>query len=321
MVQRARRARRLRGPLTLIEPFAGGAATSLRLLTDGIVEHAFIADGDPMVASFWREAAMRPSALIQAMRAEYRNYVSIGGATAVARWDHWRQLDVPTGKLDESAQHQLAMKCLFLNRTTFSGILHGSAGPIGGRAQKEGGYSISCRFNPDALAERIQWIGHLYATGKLLEPKCQDWRQSLIDFASAGSVRDGVIAYLDPPYVAKSTKLYRKSFKAEALDRWGDMTEHLNLAAYLRQSTPFRWILSYDYNPELTTDVMLYRSGTVTPTEATAALGAGRYRMVKGLIELQHTASVSNRRRPVQELVISTLSESDTAGLITPLPQ
>jgi hypothetical protein len=44
----------------------------------------------------------------------------------------------------------IAVKCLFLNRTTFSGILHGRAGPMGGRKQQSD-YKIDCRFNKDGL--------------------------------------------------------------------------------------------------------------------------------------------------------------------------
>jgi hypothetical protein len=48
------------------------------------------------------------------------------------RWDHWR-----AWRPARPTDRDIAMKCLFLNRTTFSGILHGRAGPIGGRRQRQ----------------------------------------------------------------------------------------------------------------------------------------------------------------------------------------
>ena len=58
------------------------------------------------------------------------------------------------------------MKCLFLNRTTFSGILGGHAGPIGGRSQSSD-HTIDCRFNKDALAERILNVKRLHDEGRI----------------------------------------------------------------------------------------------------------------------------------------------------------
>jgi DNA adenine methylase len=70
---------------------------------------------------------------------------------------------------------EVAVKCLFLNRTTFSGILHGRAGPVGGRL-KPSPYKIDCRFDKAALETRLRFIGDIYTTNRLVDVWCKDWQ-------------------------------------------------------------------------------------------------------------------------------------------------
>lgn len=197
----------------LVEPFAGGASASLRLVGNGTVSRALLADADPLVAAFWQVAAAEPTKLIARMYEEYNSYVARGGIRAIERWDYWRTWRPANGLDTASARLESAVKCLFLNRTTFSGILHGRAGPIGGRAQ-ESAYDIGCRFNPAALADRIAYVGHLYETGRIIDVWCMDWRDTLDNTASIYKtlLPNRVVAYLDPPYLRKSATLYNQSF-------------------------------------------------------------------------------------------------------------
>ena len=132
------------------------------------------------------------------------------------------------------------MKCLFLNRTTFSGILHGRAGPIGGRAQRSA-YKIDCRFGKQGLERRLQAIGDLAATGRILDVWHSDWRDTFVRLKrSYGRLStDEIAVYLDPPYVEKAPYLYQWSFESD---------EHQALARALADETRFRWLLSYDDN-------------------------------------------------------------------------
>jgi DNA adenine methylase len=139
-------------PRLFIEPFCGGATSALRLVGTGVVEHAIIADVDPLVAAFWHVAAFDTSWLVQAMKDE---------PVTIRRWEWWR-LAQP------KRRRERALKCLFLTRTTFSGILHGRAGPIGGRSQGSP-YKIDCRYGIDGLERRIRAVGDLADTGRLLD--------------------------------------------------------------------------------------------------------------------------------------------------------
>ncbi|MEV4216811.1 DNA adenine methylase [Nonomuraea sp. NPDC049725] len=214
-------------PRLLLEPFCGGATTTLRLLGSGAVEHGILADVDPLIAAFWRTAAFDSKWLIDAMHEE---------TISVARWDWWRAAN-PRGRRER------ALKCLFLNRTTFSGILHGRAGPIGGRAQKSD-YKIDCRFGLEGLTRRIKGVADLASTGRLLDVWEADWRTALGNLSSKFKMLDPgeIVVYLDPPYVDKAQWLYEWSF---------DSTEHTDLAAWLASDTRYAWLLSYDDNQSI----------------------------------------------------------------------
>ncbi|MFI5623455.1 DNA adenine methylase [Nocardioides sp. NPDC051685] len=296
-----------------VEPFAGGASTTLRLVGAGIVERALLADADPLVAAFWRVAASRTAELIDRVSDEHARYISAGGVTALDRWDYWRAWDSKPGSSRAENDLELATKCMFLNRTTFSGILHGQAGPIGGRAQTSA-YGIGCRFTLDPLVERLEYIGHLYDTGRIVDVWCSDWRETLGGVATHYKtlLPNRVVAYLDPPYLSKSGKLYRRSFDrtnkhAADLD-WMSMFQHENLAEYLRHKMQFRWILSYDFDDRLLQDDALYASKCMRPDDdARALLDVKAWRIVRRSVILNYTASSKTGRGPAQELLLTTL--------------
>ncbi|MGC4749025.1 DNA adenine methylase [Micromonospora sp. DT201] len=217
-------------PTLLLEPFCGGATTSLRLLGTGAVEHGILADADNLVAAFWHAAAFDTDWLIDAMNDE---------PVTVERWEWWRAYSAKT-------RRDMALKCIFLNRTTFSGILHGRAGPIGGKKQgSDAKYPIDCRFNKSALAERIAAVGELASAGRLLDVWACDWRESLERLRREYKKvlePDEILVYLDPPYVDKAPYLYQWSFQDD---------EHGALASHLAEAKGYRWLLSYDDSPRI----------------------------------------------------------------------
>lgn len=298
----------------LVEPFVGGASTSLRLVGAGIVERALLADADPMVAAFWQTAASRTQDLVDRIADEHVKYVAVGGATALERWDYWRAWTAAPGTSRSTRELELATKCMFLNRTTFSGILHGQAGPIGGRAQTSQ-FGIGCRFNLKGLIERLEYIGHLYETRRIVDVWVADWRTTLRGVSSHYKtlLPDRVVAYLDPPYLSKSGKLYQRSFDVEAaqdgkdLD-WMSGLQHHDLAQYLRREMQFRWILSYDYDERLLTDDALYAANAMCPSRPSRDLnGVKAWHISKRIVTLNYTASSRAGRGPAQELLLTTL--------------
>lgn len=298
---------RLQGrPRLFVEPFCGGAATALRLAGTDAVERILLADADPLVARFWQVAAAETEWLVDRMHEE---------PISLERWDYWRAW-TPARPDDR----EIAVKCLFLNRTTFSGILHGRAGPIGGRTQASG-YRIDCRFNKDALTERLRFVGALYTTNRLVDVWCKDWADTLGDVTKTFPeiAPSEVVVYLDPPYVGKSEKLYGRSFDPAggyralpqaANDGWGaDGGEHQRLARYLRRQSPYRWVLSYDNVPDLTLNAGLYPpEETSLGTDTRDACGSG-HAITKGLVTLRYSASGSAGRGGREELLMSTFPQ------------
>lgn len=319
LLESATTSREVRRVELLVEPFAGGASVSLRMVGAGIVDRVLLADADPLVAAFWQAAAADTSDLIDRITNEYTRYIAKGGQTAVGRWDHWRAWTPPRGRAPMDVRLDAAVKALFLNRTSFSGIIHGRAGPIGGRHQRST-YTIGARFNLEALVARIEFVGQLYDSGRLLDVWCKDWRVTLDDVASAykALLPSRVVAYLDPPYLEKSEKLYQRSFDphggyaAAPVDdlHWGDPLMHLRLAEYLRREARFRWVLSYDAHPSLTDDPAMYGTDRMTPDDDAKQLdGVKEWRISKRLVSMRYSATAS--RRPIKdELLLTTLPPS-----------
>jgi DNA adenine methylase len=310
----AQRSAHMRRVDLLVEPFAGGASTTLRLLGAGTVERAVLADADPMVAAFWQVAASRTQDLIDRITDEHARYVAGGGATALTRWDYWRAWTAAPGLSRATEDLELATKCLFLNRTTFSGILHGQAGPIGGRAQTSE-YGIGCRFNVEGLVARLEYVGHLYDTRRLVDVWRSDWKATLHGVASHYKtlLPDRVVAYLDPPYLSKSGKLYGRSFDVQAAHAGKDLDwmaglQHHRLAEYLRREMQYRWILSYDDDERLLTDVALYAAKAMTPSPSSRDLNDVKaWHISKRVVVLNYTASSRAGRVKARELLLTTL--------------
>lgn len=238
----------------VVEPFCGGASVSLGLLKHNMVDTAVISDADPLIAAFWCVATTRTEEFIELMREE---------PVSVTRWTYWKNKHEqglsPMGR---------AMKTLYLNRTSFSGLIRfGSV--LGGVNQDqvlaEGGtvkYPVGCRFNKEALTASITRIGKWHDEGRLTA-----YRR---DYSSALKlVSPDDLVYLDPPYVEKADQLYGMSF--------GE-SEHRDLAAWLYDHQP-PTIISYD-------DLPLIRElyGDMTVLEPTWSYGMGKSKKSRELL-------------------------------------
>lgn len=258
-------------PSLFVEPFCGGASTSLRLLVAGQAHRSWLNDLDPLVHAFWRVAAFDTMWLVDAMHAE---------PVTVDRWEYHRATR-PSNLRDR------AIKCLFLNRTTFSGILHRKAGPIGGKSQTST-YRIDCRFNKPQLEQRIRLVGALAAAGLIVEVTSLDYEDLIRRLRRELLLpADEVVVYLDPPYVDKARTLYEWSFEGAA--------EHDRLSNVLA-SMPWRWVLSYDDHEVIRA---LY-SGVLS-------WGRRKERITTFLVPNRYSAAGSQTRGHPSELLVTNL--------------
>lgn len=210
-------------PSIFVEPFCGGAGVSLALLELGHVQSIALNDVDPLIASFWQVVFGKTDAPDADIA-----WLLFQVETATLTVDEWRRQKA----LKPTSVREAAYKCLYLNRTSFNGILH-QAGPIGGWGQVK--RTLDVRFNAEKLVKRLS---SLYALrDSVSRVTCINWKL----FCSWYRLAKDAYLYLDPPYYKKAEQLYGHTF---------DDNAHKELRDYLRnQNTP--WMLSYDDAPEI----------------------------------------------------------------------
>ena len=203
---------------TIVEPYGGSAAISIRLLQRGIVNQAFISETDPLIVAFWKTVIERNKELI-----EYVNSYEVNLDT----WHLFKRY-ISTNEMPKHNEIELAGAFLFLNRTSYSGIL--KAGPLGGKNQASK-YKIDCRFNKIAIAKKISEIARLEDKIHIVESDGLEFMKKM----ATASVNNSLF-YVDPPYYGAGKLLYRQYFKDQ---------DHVNLSHFLK-SFNLPWLLSYD---------------------------------------------------------------------------
>jgi len=103
------------------EPFCGGASVSISLLEDGIVGSVALNDVDPLIAALWET-------VFNASEAEWLADQVLSIPLNIEEWNRQKGMS-------PANRREAALKCLYLNRTSFNGIIHKS-GPIGGWGKK-----------------------------------------------------------------------------------------------------------------------------------------------------------------------------------------
>jgi DNA adenine methylase len=205
------------GPKLYIEPFAGGASVAIQLLHDNLVEQIALGEKDPMVANFWKAVFEEPERLIDKL---YQLKPSL------ELWEYYRNTRPRT-------TIGWAIKCIYLNRTSFSGILSTTAGPIGGRRQTSE-HDIGCRFPVARLAKRIRQIAAFADRVAFIHEG--DWQDVVTRVQALDMHRDDVFYYFDPPFYEKADRLYRYFFAEDDHQQFHDALGQLDA----------RYILSYD---------------------------------------------------------------------------
>lgn len=213
-------------PQILVEPFVGGGSVFLNFLYNHKASTAIIADRDELIYSFWKTLFTEPKYLINFIRKVKVN---------LKTFDYYK--NVASQPLRFS-RRKLAETCLFLNRTSFSGILNDSAGPMGGRDQKSI-YKINCRFGRKNLIRKIKDISVFKNRVMVL---FYGWEETFkYIFTKEKYKQIELLFYLDPPFYRKADQLYRYHFNK------GSHKDLRNKLVKLE----YPWILSYDKTKEI----------------------------------------------------------------------
>lgn len=203
------------------EPFCGGAGSAVILLKLGAVEQIYLNDADLKVYSAWKailEETDRFAAKIEDV------------AVDLDTWHSCRKL--VEGATEPS--FELGFATFFLNRTSRSGIVVG-AGPIGGYDQR-GNWKVDARFNRDALADRVRWLGSV-------RDRIHLTHEDALTFLSRSVNRLPVqqtLFFVDPPYVTAGGRLYLNAMSEP---------KHIALSDILQDDVLPHWVLTYDDHP------------------------------------------------------------------------
>jgi DNA adenine methylase len=247
-------------PDVLIEPFVGGGSVALYFLQNNIVEKVIIADNDKLIYSFWYVLFSKPNYLINFIKRVKIDLDNFYAYKQVAKHDEDYEVE------------KLAEACIFLNRTSFSGILTNSAGPIGGAEQKSK-YDISCRFKKEKIIEKIK---HISSFRKRVIILPYDWEKTIKyveRWATKRKRLNRLFFYFDPPFYKQAELLYRKYFSKE---------KHKKLCEYIL-SLKQNWVLSYDNVPEI--KKMYSKNGNITMhVEMPYSVHSHSQRLVKELV-------------------------------------
>lgn len=256
-------------PKLYIEPFVGGASVALHLLAENAVEQVILIDIDPMITGFWEVVFNETEWLIDQIQ------------TIPVTLDQWHYFK----RTPANGRQTQALTCLFLNRTSFSGILQNAAGPLGGKTQLSE-YPIDCRFPRQTLIDRIKEIAEYKE--RIAAIWCCSWDDGIRRIRQGHEGRqfpqDKLFFYLDPPFFKKAEKLYRFVFTQE---------DHARLRNFLLELND-PWLLSYDAADEFEA---LYGEAIAQRTN-----GAQRQH-----IELLYTTANQQNPRRAREVILSNL--------------
>lgn len=247
-------------PELFVEPFCGGASVALNLLGSGNVAKVGLLDKDPLISSFWKTVFFDTNWLIEKIKER---------KVTLRAWQRIKD-SKPISTREQ------AYKCLFLNRTSFSGILSPSAGPIGGKRQVSD-YDIACRFPKQKIIDRILRIADY--KDQIAFIMSGSWKEVFNRAAKLGFDKSSVFYYVDPPFYLKAERLYNFFFKE---------SDHRELASFLSKETS-PWLVSYDANVFIEN---LYSSN------------GNRQKKVETLYSL----SSDNGQYPIRELIITNLA-------------
>lgn len=202
------------------EPFAGGSGLAFKLLEEGDVESIHINDIDMSVVAFWKSVLNHTEQLCDMILSTPVN---------IKTWHEQREI---YHNQDYSKVLETGFAFLFLNRTSFSGIVH-SSGPIGGKEQ-DGKWSIDARYNTDIMIEKVNKIANFKKDIFVSNIDAID----LLNYINCIDTSDKLV-YLDPPYFKGGDKLYCQFY---------DMEDHIRIADHLINDASYCWFLTYDFH-------------------------------------------------------------------------
>lgn len=205
-----------------VEPYAGGAGVAMELLVNDVVARVHLNDVCRGVFAFWHSVLHESIALCRKIRA---------ASLTVEEWRRQREILL---RGDEFGLLDVGYAMFFLNRCNRSGIARG--GLIGGLDQ-QGEWKMDARFNRDELVRRVESIACRRDRITLHNLDAEEFLDRHVK-----GLPKRTLVYFDPPYFAKSDRLYLNRYKP---------ADHARLAKTIQTKVALPWIVSYDNAPEV----------------------------------------------------------------------
>ena len=250
--------------VVLVEPYAGGAGASIKLLLENKVAGLILNDLDPAIYAFWWTVLNASGELVKRLS---RVPVTI---------DEWKRQREVSQRKDVSDLFALGFSTLYMNRCNRSGIL--GANPIGGINQT-GTYKIDARFNREGLAKKIRDIAERASLIQIRNTSCEHLLYGL----KRRKDTSNMLVYLDPPYFQKGPSLYLNHYAEKDHAKLAQIVLGCNLS----------WILSYDCHDEirrLYSAIPQYKSQlryTIIGNEEASELVATRLKVPNTLVRIK----------------------------------
>jgi DNA adenine methylase len=214
----------LDGASSYAEPFVGGGSVALWVARHYPAVNICVNDKDPLIAAYWKILCGSTDG-VEALAER------LMVTPTVSLWDRVKCSE-PITDVDR------AFKAIFLNRTSFNGMIHHSS-PIGGRSQtgKPGAariWTIACQYAPETLS------GLIREYNVLLRGRSSAFCEDGCDFVETHRTSP---QFVDPPYLldtATPNRLYGVMMSKK---------EHERLAASLRLAD--KWVLTYDFSTDI----------------------------------------------------------------------
>lgn len=206
---------------TYVEPFAGGCGLALKLLFTGQVAEVHLNDIDKDIYAFWNSVLYKTNEFIEKIE-----------STPVTLKERENQINIMAD--GRTSELNRGFATFFLNRTNRSGIIK-RAGPIGGLSQK-GNYKVDCRFNKEALIQKLKKI-------ESYKEQITFYNEDAVDFIQFADkhLDNDTFFCIDPPYYKQGESLYTSFYKH---------IDHLELSeTILALKKP--WVLTYDNASEI----------------------------------------------------------------------
>ncbi len=207
---------------TYAEPYAGGAGVALSLLLAGRVSCVLLNDKCHLLTTFWKQMLHHTEIFIQCIE-----QIPITMET-------WKQCKLIIQNEEQFTPMEVAVAFFFLNRTNFSGVIHG--GVIGGMNQT-GNYKIDARFPKERLIALIRRIAEYRSSIHIFNKDALAFLDE--DVRPLG---DSAFVYCDPPYYVKGQALYMNAYA---------YADHAAVAEKMASLGNVRWMVSYDNVQEI----------------------------------------------------------------------